>query len=284
MTKSFLQPGSSTIGDLEPSLDLLDLLVSPDIADELSIVFRSDPLQFLLAYELPEFKLRPMASVQPTPSSRKTKRERKAKSAKKRLEQHVVAPVALATAVAETDPAATPTAAMAFANPGLEVDFEAEQVLGKRKRTKPAPLHPGTDAEILMDINPKASFTLFDKGWILDPGVRRGGRTRVERLPALLTKKRHKGMCAFRDWVISSKEAKRLYTHSSHEVRCTWNATHRIWSCWNRSIVRFRFQRRRPEHSLSYIRRSPDDRCLARYGYGSPDHPQSNTALATRDG
>jgi len=221
MGSGLVQPSVLTIGDLEPPLDLLDLLVSPDIADELSIVFHTDPLQFLLAYELPEFKLRPVAPVQPVASTRKTKRERKAKSGKKRAERHVVAPVAFATevdsemamfgssalnstrfqamsaAVTETDPATTPTAGMAFSSPGLE-DTETEQVLGKRKRTKPAPLHPGTDAEVLTDINPKASFALFDKGWILDPGVRRGGRTRIERLPVLLTKKRSKGTCVSR--------------------------------------------------------------------------------------
>ncbi len=87
---------------------------------------------------------------------------------------------------------------MAFASPELEVNSETEQVLGKRKRTKQAPLHPGTDAEVLTDINPKASFALFDKGWILDPGVRRGGRARIERLPTLLMKKRPKGTCVFR--------------------------------------------------------------------------------------
>jgi hypothetical protein len=245
MVNSFVQPCVSTMGDLEPPSDLLDLLISPEIADELSIVFRTDPLQFLLAYELPELKLRPMAPVQPTASSRKAKRERKAKSGKKRAEQHVAAPAALATeadsetamfgssalnsaarfqamspAVADTDPGTTPTAAMTSASPGLEVNSEAEQVLGKRKRTKPAPLHPGTDAEILTDINPKASFALFDKGWILDPGVRRGGRARIERPPELLTKKRPKGTCVFRGWIVNSEETKCSCIHSSHEDRC----------------------------------------------------------------
>lgn len=283
IANGLVQPSVSTMGDLEPPLDLLNLLVTPDIADEISIVFRTDPLQFLLAYELPEFKPRPMAPVQPTASYRKTKRERKAKSGKKRAEQHVVAPVALATeadsemamfgssafnstrfhamsaAVAETDPATTPTAAMAFASPGLEVTSETEQVLGKRKRTKPAPLHPGAEAEVLTDINPKDSFALFDRGWILDPGVRRGGRTRLERLPELLTKKRPKGTCVFRDWIVDSKETKCLCIHSSREDRCIWNVSRRIRSCWIRSIFRFLFQCCPPEYSLRYIGRSPDD-------------------------
>ena len=143
MVNNFVQPSISTIGNLEPPLALLDLLVSPDIADELNIVFHTDPLRFLLAYKLPEFKLPPMAPVQPDPPSRKTKRERKAELAKKRAEQH-------ASTIAPT----------------AEVD-----------------------SETLTDINPKASFALFDKGWILDPGVRRGGRAQIERLPGRLTKK-----------------------------------------------------------------------------------------------
>jgi hypothetical protein len=270
MVNSFVQPSVSTMGDLEPSLDLLDLLISPEIADELSIVFRTDPLQFLLAYELPELKLRPMAPVQRAASSRKAKRERKAKSGKKRAEQHVAAPAALTTeadsemamfsssalnstrfqamsaAVADTDPATTPTAPMTSASPGLEVNSEAEQVLGKRKRTKPASLHPSTDAEVLTDINPKASFALFDKGWILDPGVRRGGRARMERPPEVLTKKRPKGTCVFRDRIVNSEETKCSCIHSSHGDRCIWNTSRRKWSC-------------PPEYPLGYIGRSPHD-------------------------
>lgn len=245
MVNCLVQPNVPTTGDLEPSLDLLDLLVSPDIADELNIVFRTNPLQFLLAYELPEFKLRPVVPVQPTASSRKTKRERKAKSGKKRVELHVAVPVALATetdsematfgssalnstrfqtmSAAVADDAAT--AAMASSvSPGLEVNSETEQVLGKRKRTKPAPLPPGADTEVLTDINPKASFALFDKGWILDPGVRRGGRSRIERLPEVLTKKRPKGTCVSCDWIVNSEETKCLCIYSSHKNRCIWNA------------------------------------------------------------
>jgi hypothetical protein len=255
IVNNFVQPSISTIGDLEPPLALLDLLVSPDIADELNIVFHTDPLQFLLAYKLPEFKP-PVAPVQPTPPSRKTKRERKAELAKRRAEQHAatVAPTAEVDskmvmigspaftptrfpselAVADTDPAVTVTVAMTVSSSGPEVKSEAEQVLGKRKRTKIAPSPPGTDAEVLTDINPKASFALFDKGWILDPGVRRGGRARVERLPALPTKKRPKGTCVCRNWVV--EETKRLCIHSSSEGRYIRNSSLRIWLRRSRSV------------------------------------------------
>jgi hypothetical protein len=217
-----LQCNTSTIGDLEPPLALLDLLVSLDIADELTIVLHYNPLQFLLAYELPEAKPLPVAPIQPSLPYRKKKRERKSEFGKRRTDQRAAlaaqAPVAAeadsemgdasfgshtlpsashpAKLVASIDMDQT-IATMTVASSELEYGSEAEQILGKRKRAKRARSHPGTDAEVLTDINPKASFALFDKGWILDPGVRRGGRTRTERLPPPPTKKRSKGASIF---------------------------------------------------------------------------------------
>jgi hypothetical protein len=230
MADSHPQRDIPTIGDLEPPLALLDLLVSLDIADELSIVLHSDPLQFLLAYELPEAKPLPMAPVQPALPPRKNKRERKTEFTKRRAEQRaaLAAQVALAAqadsemldvsfdshtltpthfpaelaAVVDTDPVAVTIAATSVASPILEDGSEAEHILGKRKRAKPVLSHPGTDAEILTDVNPKASFELFDKGWILDPDVRRGGRVRIERIPPPVTKKRSKGVCPCRNCVV----------------------------------------------------------------------------------
>lgn len=217
---SLVQRKNLPIGDLEPPLAMLDLLTSLNIADDLNIVLRSDPLQFLLAYELPEVKPPPVAPAPPALLPRKTKRERKLELAKRRAE-HRAATAMVPTAgadseiidasfgsraptptfqgrmavVADTDPGGTTGIAPSLINVG-EVGPGAEQVLGKRKRAKPATSQPGTDAEILTDINSKDSFALFDKGWILDPGVRRGGRARIERLPLPppLPKKRPKGV------------------------------------------------------------------------------------------
>ncbi|KAI9513021.1 PHD-zinc-finger like domain-containing protein [Russula earlei] len=193
-------PAQRSISDLEPPLALLNLLISPGIADGLNVALHSDPLQCLLAYELPEVKLPPTLPTRPNPPPRKTKRERRANVAKRLVDTSYGSGAFLPTsfpansaAAVDKDPAATatPTTAMVV-SPELEDESETEQVLGKRKRAKPAPSHPGTDAEVLTDINPKASFALFDKGWILDPGVRRGGRARIDRPPPPLTKKRSK--------------------------------------------------------------------------------------------
>ncbi|KAH9987165.1 PHD-zinc-finger like domain-containing protein [Russula compacta] len=262
---SLVQRSISTIGDLEPPLALLDLLVSLDIADELNIALHSDPLQFLLAYELPEVKLPPVAPVESAPPLRRTKRERKAEFAKRRAEKRaaMMAPVALTAeadsemvdtsfgshaltsthfpaAVADTDLAVATTTTTALTSSELEDGSEVEPVLGKRKRGKLAPSHPGTDAEVLTDINPKASFALFDKGWILDPGVRRGGRARIERLPPPLTKKRSKGGCVCRIRAVYNEGMRclRILRFSrSHEGRCTRNANARIWPYWSRPIA-----------------------------------------------
>jgi Bromodomain len=228
---SLVQRNDLPIGDLEPPLAMLGLLTSLDIADELNIVLHSDPLQFLLAYELPETKPLPLAPVTPASLSRKSKRKRKVELAKKRAEQRAAMTAVLTTEVdsvivdasigsraptptclpaksgaeADTDPRGTTSTVAAHNNVGLEDGLEAEQVLGKRKRAKPSS-QPGTDAEVLTDINPKDSFALFDKGWILDPGVRRGGRARFERLPPPLPKKRPKGSCACRALFCVRKE------------------------------------------------------------------------------
>lgn len=222
----------STIGDLEPPFVLLDLLDSPDIADELNIVLHSNPLQFLLAYELPEAKPPPPPPLQPILHPRKNKRERKAETGKRRTEQraplvplatfsaqadsemvdvssfdpHIRIPAHSPAKVVDKDPVSAMIEVTTGASSGLGDSPEAEQILGKRKRAKPAHSHPSTDAEVLTDINPKASFALFDKGWILDPGVRRGGRARTDRPPPPLMKKRSKGECICRDCVIQPRE------------------------------------------------------------------------------
>ena len=210
-TKILLQRNISPIGDLEPPLAVVDLLTSLDIANDLSIVLKSNPIQSLLAYEIPEAKPPPLTSALPTHPSRKTKRERKAELVRRRAELRAATAVARLEAeanlelvgpslsdhrmteeVSNTGTAPTTITEAVLANIDPENASDTEQVLGKRKRTKPPSSQPGPDAEVLTDINPKASFALFDKGWILDPAVRRNKRSPVVQLPQPLGKKRTK--------------------------------------------------------------------------------------------
>ena len=188
-TRILLQRNISPIGDLEPPLAVVNLLTSLDIANDLSIVLKSNPLQSLLAYELPEAKPAPLTSAPPTLPSRKPKRERKAELVRRRAELRAATAAARLDAEANLEPVGPSPA-----NVDPENTSDTEQVLGKRKRTKPATSEPGPDAEVLTDINPKASFALFDKGWILDPAVRRNKRSPVVQLPQPLVKKKTKGM------------------------------------------------------------------------------------------
>jgi hypothetical protein len=208
-TKILLQRNISPIGDLEPPLAVVDLLTSLDVTNDLSIVLKSNPLQSLLAYELPEAKPAPLTSAPPTPPSRKTKRERKAELVRRRAEVRAAIAAARLDAEAnlelvgpplsdhcmteEVSTGTAPTTATEVVLANIDPNAsDTEQVLGKRKRAKPAPLLPGPDAEVLTDINPKASFALFDTGWILDPAVRRNKRSPVVQLPQPLAKKRTK--------------------------------------------------------------------------------------------
>ena len=208
------QRNVSPIGDLEPPLGVVDLLTSLDIANDLSIILKSNPLQSLLSYELPETKVTPLTPAPLTHPSRKPKRERRAELVKRRADLRVTAAAAAAARrdaesmelvdpstsdrpmteeISNTGTAPTTATEVVLANFDLENALDVEQVLGKRKRTKPAPSQPSPDAKVLTDINPKASFALFDKGWILDPAVRRGGRSPIVQLPQQLPKKRAKG-------------------------------------------------------------------------------------------
>ena len=208
--KNFLQRNISPIGDLEPPLAVVDLLTSLDVTHDLGIVLKSNPLQSLLAYELPEAKPAPLTSAPPTPQFRKTKRERKAELVRRRAEVRAATATArldveanleqvgpplthhrMTEEVSNTGAAPTTATEVVLANIDPNAS-DTEQVLGKRKRTKHTPSLPGPDAEVLTDINPKASFALFDKGWILDPAVRRNKRSPVVQLPQPLAKKRTK--------------------------------------------------------------------------------------------
>lgn len=209
-SRFLLQRNTSPIGDLEPPLGVVDLLTSLDIANDLSIILKSNPLQSLLSYELPKTRPPPLTPAPPTPPSRKTKRERRAELVKRRAELRAAAAVAkhdaenselvdpstsdrrMTEEISNTGTAPIAVTEVVLANFDMENASDEEQVLGKRKRTKPAPSQPSPDAKVLTDINPKASFALFDKGWILDPAVRRGGRSPIVQLPQQLPKKRAK--------------------------------------------------------------------------------------------
>src|SRR5271154_2606940 len=76
------------IGDLEPTLDVLELLFSMDaLQDQLNLIVEEDPLTFLFNYELARFKPPP---TPPTPVSKPEKtKTKKSKSSKPKAVQRL---------------------------------------------------------------------------------------------------------------------------------------------------------------------------------------------------
>lgn len=81
--------GHPTIGDLEPPLELVDLLMSKESVDgpDVDIVLDDIPLALLFKYELPKDKPPPPPPPPKPPKAPKVKRDRKAEWHKRRMQQ-----------------------------------------------------------------------------------------------------------------------------------------------------------------------------------------------------
>ncbi|KAL1940886.1 hypothetical protein VTO73DRAFT_7927 [Trametes versicolor] len=221
------------IGDLEPPLELLELLVSEElIRQDTNVVMTSQPIESLLSFEMPN--IRPLAPPPPPPKAKpkpqpqpphqtqpeeseqekgrrpRAKVDRKAALERKRLERLRAldnspgfrAPrtrAALAAAVA-FEAEATGSSQPPESEPAAESSSAAE--LGEEaSSSKPTPakkprrsvVHVPRDLPLTVDnVDNRKSFTMFERGWILPPDQKRGGRARVERNPLPPPKKKAK--------------------------------------------------------------------------------------------
>ncbi|KAG5643940.1 hypothetical protein DXG03_009352 [Asterophora parasitica] len=83
------------VGDLEPSLDLLELLLSTDaIQPDIDLVLSDMPLASLFSFELPKAKPPPPPPTPPPPPPPKFKRDRKAEAAKRKMKKEAAAAAA----------------------------------------------------------------------------------------------------------------------------------------------------------------------------------------------
>ncbi|KAI0640714.1 hypothetical protein C8Q79DRAFT_921056 [Trametes meyenii] len=197
------------IGDLEPPHSLLELLVSEELVrQDTNMIMMTSPIESLINYELPN--IRPPAPPPPPPkpkpkpkSKEKPKRpkmDRKAALERKRQERLRAldsspgfrAPrtrAAMAAAAAfEAEVAGSPQRQDSeVARPPSAIDV-AEGVAGpsrlekspRKPRKSAAP--PPRDIPLTVDeVDNRKSFTMFERGWILPPDQKRGGRSRIDR-------------------------------------------------------------------------------------------------------
>jgi hypothetical protein len=195
-------PSQTSIGDLEPLMETLQLLTSTqDIQDNTNLILDTDPLSSLFSFELPRLKPPPSPSPSPPPPPPKLKVPKK----KRPLKGTEPGPLDTSPGFRAPRTRQALAAAAAFeAEAGIEPEPQtgAELELGTasvtevvseppKKRRKPSTM-PGQaeSPPMVTDVDSQGLFKMFDAGWILPSGQRRGGRQPVERAPPLPKKKK----------------------------------------------------------------------------------------------
>ncbi|TFK85272.1 hypothetical protein K466DRAFT_197390 [Polyporus arcularius HHB13444] len=205
-----------SIGDLEPPLDILNLLVSEEaIRQDTDLIMTSAPIQSFLSYELP--LVRPPAPPPPslqTPRRMMEKRkdpkpkfDMKAARERKKLERKLAldaspgfraprtraAMAAAAAFEAEATGGAsgteTPEAEEPVAGPSSSPQTPASRAPRRGRKSTAERIQEVPTVE---DVDSRQSFKMFEVGWILPPEHRRGGRAPLERGPVPPPRKRAK--------------------------------------------------------------------------------------------
>ncbi|RPD57252.1 hypothetical protein L226DRAFT_614349 [Lentinus tigrinus ALCF2SS1-7] len=206
------------IGDLEPPLDILDLLVSEEaVRHDTDYIMTSAPIQSLLNYELPLIRPPPppppplpaprqkIQKPQPAKAKidRKTAIERKKQERKQALDASpgFRAPrtrAAMAAAAAfEAEATGSGTHSQ---TPELEESVAGPSSSGgqtpgsdRPRRGRKSAAEKVKDVPIAVeDVDSRQSFKMFEVGWILPAEQRRGGRAPLERGPVPPPRKRAK--------------------------------------------------------------------------------------------
>ena len=204
------------IGDLEPPLDLLELLISSECFKEnLNMEVGDNPIVSLFNYELATWKpfpVEPEDIVRSRKEKTKSKRDRKAEAERAKANK-----VAAAAGVGiddwevedeeierrkeqERELQATLDSSSGFRVPrtrsgfALAAAFEAEargssapgddielstdlsKANRSRKRTLDAPVGQTSVPRVVVNVDNRDSFNMFNAGWILPPDQKRGGR------------------------------------------------------------------------------------------------------------
>lgn len=167
-----------SIGDFELPLDALRLLVSQEqIQDAVNLILETDPLTSLFDYELGRIKPPP-----PPPPPKPKPSKKKGTKVSKAVEPSALdaAPGFRAPRTRRALAAAAAFEAEAAGSVVEEVQEVQEAGAGDATK-KPTKLRTPGQPELVEDVDSQGSFKMFDAGWILPTGQKRGGRQAVER-------------------------------------------------------------------------------------------------------
>ncbi|KNZ74979.1 Peregrin [Termitomyces sp. J132] len=205
---------ANSIGDLEPPLDLLEILLSPQsIQDDMDLVIDDTPIASLFSLALPKFKPPPPPPLPPTPPLPRQFKKRGRKLRKRFAEAadgYSSLPGILTGVPMDETLVVGPTeehAQGADEPTEREMEEPVEQSLpppasavsvsiGPAKRERGSrQSRPKNDALPLVDdVNNHQSFKMFNEGWILPPEQKRGGRVSMDRQNVVVTPRPRKRM------------------------------------------------------------------------------------------
>lgn len=195
-----------SIGDLEPLMETLQLLTSTqDIQDNINLLLHDDPISSLFNFELPCVKPppppppAPALSSPPPPKSKVSKKKRLLKTVepgpldtspgfRAPRTRRALAAAAAFEAEAGFEPELKSTTDPELGT--IEVDQKVVSEPPKKRRRQSAMPGQAETPPMVTDVDSQGLFKMFDAGWILPTGQRRGGRQPVERAPLLPKKKK----------------------------------------------------------------------------------------------
>ncbi|KAJ6485818.1 bromodomain and PHD finger-containing protein 3 [Mycena sanguinolenta] len=201
------------LGDLEPPLEILELLLSADaINDDSELILSADPITSLFNFELERRKPTPPPTPPPDPADLQRMKQEEKKAKRKARDQKAQA-AALDASTAETASSTSTVsvprtrgaaaAAVAFegeANATASTSASARLPTGSKGSSRngtttsvpvsQTPILAPGEIPLVEHVDDRGSFTLFEQGWILPAGQRRGGRAPIERSAAPPPKKK----------------------------------------------------------------------------------------------
>ncbi|KAI6112894.1 PHD-zinc-finger like domain-containing protein [Pisolithus sp. B1] len=186
-------PGSQALekpmGDLEPPIELLELLGSPEaIRNDYKFILDTDPLSSLFKFELGQLK------PPPPPPPPKPKAPKKAATKALKVREPSALDISPGFRAPRTRRAHAALAAFEAEATGSVVDSEiydaTVQKPVKARRVSSVAQAPLVVPQVVEDVDNQGSFKMFDAGWILPSGQKRGGRQPLDRSSQPPPKKR----------------------------------------------------------------------------------------------
>ncbi|KAL4062487.1 PHD-zinc-finger like domain-containing protein [Scleroderma citrinum] len=190
-TDTDLKPPQQAIGDLEPPLELVELLGSPQaIQDDFKFVLETDPLSSLFGFELGRLKPPPP----PPPPKPKVQKKKATKVSKVKAGEPSILDISPGFRAPRTRRALAVAAAFeAEATGGIVEAQDLDAIEGSMQKSGKVRRGSGSQLSVpqmVEDVDNQGSFKMFDAGWILPSGQKRGGRQPVDRSSIPPPKKR----------------------------------------------------------------------------------------------